>query len=165
MPAEDTIGQWTPTVLVKFIRDLFAQQPPNFLPNLKAEQVQVTQKLNVVKDLVYSKEPAFRQVGQTGQPGFLNSWVNFASGWQVAGFHREPLGWITLRGLIKSGTPGSTSVAFVLPPGFRPPLAETFSTISSTGVARIDVEADGDVIVQSGSTTWTSLGGIRFRTS
>lgn len=160
----DKIGEWTSTILVKFIRDLFQNQPPDFLPLLKAEEIQVTKRIILGESIGYTREPGFRQVGVTGQPAFTNSWVVFGGGWQVPGFWRDPLGIVHLRGLMKDGTVGSS--AFTLPPGFRPALAETFAIISNAAFGRLDVLADGTVTpIAPSSNLWVSLNGVTFRTS
>lgn len=159
---------WTPqfqTQLTKFIQDLFLNQPPSFLPSLKAEEIQVDKKL-ILRDLVQlTKEPNFRPFGGTGNPPFLSSWVAFdATTDQIPGFWRDPFGWIHLRGVAKSGTVGSPLAN--LPPGFRPPSRERFVVISNDAVGRVDVEPDGDIVPLSPSNnTYVSLSGIRFRTS
>lgn len=163
-PGQDTIGEWTSTILVKFIRDLFQNQPPDFLPLLKAEEVSVEKKL-ILKDLVeYTKEPRFRNIGGPGAPPFTNSWVNYGSGWQVAGLWKDASGIVRLRGLIKTGTVGQS--AFTLPPGYRPPFSETFAINSNSAFGRLDVQSDGLVVPQTPSNnTYVSLSGIHFRTS
>lgn len=164
MPGEATLADWTPTILTKWLRDLFQNQPPDFLPNLKVEDIQVDKNL-IIKDRVrVATEPAFREIGKPGSPAFTNLWVNFGAGWQVAAFNRDPFGWVSLRGLIKTGTVGSA--AFTLPPGYRPPLSETFVVNSNSAMGRVDVQADGQVIPQTPSNNaFVSLSGIRFRTS
>lgn len=163
-PLGDKIGDWSQTILVKFIRDLFQNQPPDFLPLLKAEEIAVTKKLTIADELAITREPKFREIGATGQPGFTNSWVNYGSGWQNAGFWRDPLGNVRLRGLIKSGTVGSA--AFTLPPGFRPFISETFGTISNAAIGKVDVQTDGTVVPTTpSSNVYVSLSGITFRTS
>jgi hypothetical protein len=160
----DKIGDWTQTVLVKFIRDLFQNQPPDFLPLLKAEEIQVTRKITLGESIVMIREPSFRKIGGTGQPAFANSWVNFGSNWADAAFWRDPFGIVHLRGLIKSGTVGSA--AFTLPPGFRPAVSETFGTISNGAVGRVDVLTNGTVTPATPSNnTYVSLSGITFRTT
>jgi hypothetical protein len=157
-----TIGDWTPEILTKWIRDLFQNQPPDFLPNLKVEDIQVDKNLIIRERVRVVTEPAFREIGKPGSPVFANSWVNFAAGWQVAAFNRDPFGWVSLRGLIKSGTVGNA--AFTLPPGYRPPVSETFGVNSNGAFGRVDVQADGQVIPQAPSNnTYVSLSGIRFR--
>jgi len=164
VPGEETIAGWTPSLLTKFIRDLFQNQPPDFLPHLRAEEITVDKKLTLRDLIAFGREPNYRSVGGTGQPAFTNSWVNFGGGWAGAAFWRDPLGFVHLRGLIKSGVVGSP--AFTLPPGFRPKVNEPFVTISNGAVGRVDVLTDGTVVPASpSSNTWVSLSGIKFRTS
>lgn len=159
-----TIADWTPALLTKWLRDILQTQPPDFLPNLKAENITVTTKLTLRDELVVAREPNFKKIGNSGAPAFENSWVNYGSGWQEAGYWRDPLGWVHLRGLTKSGTVGSPM--FTLPPGFRPKLSETFIVSSNSATGRVDVQSDGKVIAQSpSSNAYVSLSNVRFRTS
>lgn len=57
-------------------------------------------------------------IGAAGEPAFVNSWVNFAGGFQPAAFRKGPDGKVQIRGVIKSG---ASATAFTLPVGFRPP--------------------------------------------
>lgn len=159
-----TIADWTPALLTKWLRDILTTQPPDFLPNLKAENITVTTKLTLRDELVVAREPNFKKFGGAGAPPYQNSWVNFGSGWQDGGYWRDPLGWVHLRGLVKSGTVGSALAT--LPPGFRPKLSETFIVSSNSATGRVDVQADGQIIPQApSSNTYVSLSNIRFRTS
>lgn len=163
-PGEDKIGDWTPATLTKYIRDLFQNQPPDFLPLLKGEEIQVFSKLVIRDKLELTKEPNFKKVGGTGNAAFANSWANYGSGWGEASYWKDPLGFVHLRGLIKSGTVGSH--AFTLPPGFRPITNETYPTISNGAVGRVDVLTDGQVEpVSPSNNTYVSLAGIYFRTT
>jgi hypothetical protein len=159
-----TIANWTPTLLQKWLRDVLQTQPPDFLPNLKAENVTVTEELKLKGKLTVVGGADFRKIGGGGNPAFEHSWVNYDAGWQVAGFWRDPFEFVHLRGLIKSGTVGLA--AFTLPPGYRPTLSEPFAVDSNSAHGRVDVLADGTVIPQApSSNTYVSLSGIKFRTS
>lgn len=161
---EDKIGDWTPSTLTKYIRDLFQNQPPDFLPLLKGEEVQVYSKLVLRDKLELTKEPNYRKIGGAGNPAFTNSWVNEAAGWQVAAFWRDPLGFVHLRGRIKSGVVGSS--AFTLPPGFRPAVSESFGTVSNGAIGKVDVLTDGTVVPATpSSNVYVTLSGIYFRTT
>lgn len=160
---QQTIAQWTPALLQKWLRDILRTQPPDFLPNLQAQNVRITEELRLAGDFTVVNQPDFRKVGATGQPPFSGSWANYESGWQVAAFWRDPLGFVHLRGLIKSGT--LATAAFTLPPGYRPTVSEIFAVQTDTGVGRVDVSTDGTVTPQSGGTTYLSLSGIAFRTT
>lgn len=77
-------------------------------------------------------------------PTLLNSWSNFGSGFQAARYRRVGTGQVEIQGLVTGGT-GPVSTVFTLPAGFRPAATLIFATIANNAVARIDVEADGDV--------------------
>jgi hypothetical protein len=164
---QDTLASWTPTQLTKYIRDLFLNQPPDFLPVLKAEEVRVTRKLTLSDELTISKEPSFKRIGTSPHPAFQNSWVNYSTtpGYQHAGFWKDPLGWVHLRGLIKSGT--VNSAAFTLPPGFRPITGEEiYPVLSNDTIGRVNVSSAGVVTPATPcNNTYVSLAGIRFRTT
>lgn len=97
---------------------------------------------------------------------FVNSWVNFGSGSQTCAYMKDSLGFVHLKGLMKSG---SLSVpAFTLPAGYRPALIARFVTIANGSWAPIDLSNTGTLIVYaggSGSNTSlsVSLDGITFR--
>jgi len=109
----------------------------------------------------------WHNVGSTGEPAFQGSWTNYdAYTYGYAAFRKDDDGWVHLRGLIKNGTPGSSSICFRLPTGYCPEkrwVAQVPSA-ASPAIGRIDIEADGDVIVVVGSTSWTSLCIAPFRT-
>lgn len=164
----ESIKDWTPTILTKFIRDLLNNNPPDFLPNLNAENITATKMVRVKDLLEYTKEPRFRLIGGTGQPAFTGTWVNFGSNWQNAGFYKDPLGFVHLRGMIKSGTIATS--AFTLPPGHRPTVSEKFAVATGSAVGNVtagslDVLTDGTVVPAAGLTGYVSLSGIRFRTT
>lgn len=94
-------------------------------------------------------------------PTLLNSWVNFGAGFNNAGYRKEGT-IVRLRGVVKTGTPGATSVVFTLPVGFRPPATELLVVISNDAIGRCDVQSGGSVIATVGSTTYFSLDGISF---
>ena len=119
-------------------------------------------------------------------PTFTNSWVNYGSGFQTAGYRR--IGDVVyLRGLVKLGTLGTSM--FTLPVGYRPTgnillaalvnVKATFNTgAASTGTAhthpivaseiagRIDINTSGTVSpTTTGGNGWISLDGLSFSVS
>ena len=105
----------------------------------------------------------WHEVGDTNEPAFENSWVNFEGGYSTAAFYKDPYGRVHLRGMIKSGTVGAAS-AFTLPESYRPPHRLLFGTISNGGVGRVDILTSGGVRpLTPSNNTWVTLDGISFR--
>lgn len=101
---------------------------------------------------------AWRIVGAAGQPAFVNSWANFGGAWTTAGFYRDALGWVHMRGLVASGSAANATI-FTLPSGYRPPFTLNMSTVANAGVAaQLAITAAGVVaVVNNGSTVYQSL--------
>jgi hypothetical protein len=88
-------------------------------------------------------------------PTFINSWANFGSGFEAAGYLKDPFGFVHLKGVITGGSAGT--VAFVLPAGFRPGATTDNTSIASSF---IQISTGGNVLVAGGTTS--SLSGITF---
>jgi hypothetical protein len=93
-----------------------------------------------------------------------NNWVNDPSKFNKAGYFKDAMGWVHLRGYITSGTIDGVNPAFVVPPDCFSKMEYTFCTISNNAIARIDIITDGRVIVSTGDNTWVSLDGISYST-
>lgn len=164
---QDTIANWTPTNLIKFVRDLQDQQPKIQYTTLQADYLEVVKTLTLDGDISVPTRPAYSIVGGQGQPAFQGTWANWgAGGLGVAGFWKDPLGFIHLKGAIKAGTVSTT--AFTLPPGYRPPEYKVFAAIKVdagvTSLARVDVNTDGTVVPQTAPATgYITLDQITFR--
>lgn len=118
----------------------------NLKDNLKASQdaIAALETANVV-------EP-WRNVGDSGEPAFLNSWVNFSAGYEVASFYKDPFDVVHIRGLVKSGTINTT--IFILPTGYRPANKLLFAAIDGLNSAvRLEVASDGSVVAPASTST------------
>jgi hypothetical protein len=94
-------------------------------------------------------------------PIFENSWVNVGSGNNPAGYYKDALNRVHLRGYIMSGTVGNA--AFTLPAGFRPEAAVISGVLSNGAIGRVDVNASGTVVPASPSNNASvSLENISF---
>lgn len=104
-------------------------------------------------------------VGTPNEPVFGTSWQNYtgAGSFQFAAYRKNPLGRVELRGLVER-TAGVVTTIFTLPQGYRPVRQEIFFTGGNTGAGRVDVMPDGQVIYNSGGTTFFTLAGITFDT-
>ena len=95
-------------------------------------------------------------------PAFMNSWTNYDTTYNPAGYFKDSLGIVHLRGLVKNGTNNTT--IFTLPVGYRPSNQELQAVQTNLNtIGRVDILADGQVTVVSGSNGWVSLDGITFR--
>ena len=87
---------------------------------------------------------------QGWQSPTLNSgWSNFGGGFASAGYYRDPLGVVWVRGLVVAGAGAGTTV-FVLPSNYRPAANMLWMTIANTGslvISRLDVQSDGAVVI------------------
>ena len=95
---------------------------------------------------------------------FLNSWVNFGLTTLEAAYCKDALGFVHLRGSIKSGT--MDLAAFTLPSGFRASADSLFPSVQHDGVTPVfgyvTIEPDGDVIPKFGGNSIVTLDGITF---
>ena len=92
-------------------------------------------------------------------PTLQGLWINYGAPHENAGYYKDALGIVHLKGLIRNGT----GLMFTLPVGYRPAEYNIFPAWSAGGFARIDVESNGDVIRSAGSGVSYSLANITFR--
>ena len=95
---------------------------------------------------------------------FQNGWKNYGGGYNEAGYFKDSMGIVHLKGLIKEGNTAHWTVVFTLPAGYRPAARNLFVVNANGATGRIDIAADGNVIIGPGcSGTWTSIDGLTFR--
>lgn len=98
-------------------------------------------------------------------PSLVNSWAN-RGGVANAGYLKDPLGFVHLRGQINGGT--SQTTAFTLPAGYRPGAADVYGcgAFDASGnplTAYVAISAAGVVMpAYSGTILALTLGGITF---
>jgi hypothetical protein len=110
----------------------------------------------------------WKEVGTAGAPAFQNSWTNYGAPYNAAGFFKDSLGIVHLKGLIKNGALGFDKTIFTLPAGYRPAGRElrvicTHLPGTAGGAGRLDIDTDGKLIPGQGMTEWYSLDGVTFR--
>jgi hypothetical protein len=97
-------------------------------------------------------------------PSLINSWANNGGvGFETAGYLKDPLGFVHLKGLLKTGASGA--VAFVLPAGFRPGGSNQYAAAGggpSAAVVEIDIPSGNVTPFGTGVSTLLSLAGITF---
>jgi hypothetical protein len=110
---------------------------------------------------------AFHEVGGSGEPAFENGWTNFGPAqYETAGFYKDPLGVVHLKGTVAAGVIGTI---FTLPVGYRPGKSQFFAAPAGTAYGEVLVRglsegaAAGRVHFNAGSTNFVSLNGVSFR--
>lgn len=94
-------------------------------------------------------------------PTLLNSWANLGSGFETAGYLKDPFGFVHLKGVIAGGATGT--VAFTLPAGYRPGATTLHASGTATGItANVQVATSGTVSVAFSGSSNYGLSGITF---
>ena len=126
---------------------------------------------------------AWREVGTTGQPDFGTGWSNLGGNanqnqglWSTAGFYRDPLGIVHVKGVVKDPAPTQSTAIFSLPSGYRPALSMIVTAptdpnppsnpklyIIGQNAQPSSVWAPGDIVPFAVGNAWVSLDGINFR--
>jgi hypothetical protein len=96
-------------------------------------------------------------------PTLAGTWVNFGGGYNNAGYWKDSTGRVHLRGMIKSGTIGTT--AFTLPSGYRPSATCRFAAESNSAYGICTIDSAGVVTPAAGNTAWFSFDGMSFNTA
>jgi hypothetical protein len=161
--AAGTIGSWDVVTLIKFVRDILDGNPTQNFQQVTADEVVAVRTLRVRDKVFFEKEASYNKVGQTGESPFQNAWVSFGAPYHPPAYWKDPLGFVHLRGVLKSGVVGSP--AFTLPPGFRPPsTVGPLVVLSNNAVGRLDIGADGTVTpVAPSVNTWVNIDNIHFK--
>lgn len=94
-------------------------------------------------------------------PTFTNSWVNYGGTFGNAGYMKDSLGFVHLKGLIKNGTIAQS--AFTLPAGYRPAVDTAYAVNSNSAFGSVQVLNNGTVVPLIGNNAFVYLDGITFR--
>ncbi len=100
----------------------------------------------------------WHEVGGGGEPAFENSWVNFGGAYDAAGFAKDAIGRVWIKGLVKSGV---ATTVFTLPVGYRPTKDIVMVSASNNVViAKLQVTSAGAVVATLlgvGTNAWYSI--------
>jgi hypothetical protein len=105
------------------------------------------------------------QAGKNYQaPALQNGWTNYGGEHATAGYYKDKNGIVYLRGSIKDGLASTETTLFILPDGYRPSTSGRlmFPVVSNNGFARVDIRANGEVIIMTGHTSFLSMDAIQF---
>lgn len=90
-----------------------------------------------------------------------NSWVDYSPPYSSAAYTKTTAGLIVLKGMVRSGS----GIIATLPAGYRPAMSIMFENSTNSAGGRVDVRADGTILMSVGSNAWFSLDGITFMPS
>ena len=94
-------------------------------------------------------------------PTLTNAWINFGGTLGTAAYRKDAMGFVHLKGVVKSGTIGSA--IFELPVGYRPAGDTRFPVVSNNAFGVCAISSAGSVVPTVGSNVSFSLDGITFR--
>ena len=112
-------------------------------------------------DTLYAPARVLHLIGDTGEPAFENSWVNYDTAtYYPAGFWKDAQGWLHFQGLVKNGT---APTICTLPAGFRP-TKQVGGTISAGGtVGWATLSANGVLMLNgANAASYTYLDNLSF---
>ena len=118
----------------------------------------------------YDRSTKWFNFGETGNPVFLNSWLNFdTTNYGFARYMRDAAGIVHLQGLLKNAFAVSAFDMFTLPPGFRPGMSLLNTTMTLTGgvlvLTELHIRTNGTiapVYAGGGTVTYLTIHNIQF---
>jgi hypothetical protein len=100
---------------------------------------------------------------------FVSGWADYGGGYMAAGYRKDQLGKVHLRGMLtlSTGVPARSSTIAVLPPGYRPSAGLLFTVGAGQpeSTARIELAVDGQLLWTSGAGAegdYTSLDQVSY---
>lgn len=94
-------------------------------------------------------------------PSMQNGWINYDANHAQAGYMKDSLGFVHLRGLIKNG---AGTAVFVIPAGYRNTKHLHFPIVANSNFAYLRVDISGQVSVHNyTSNVWLSMDGVTWK--
>lgn len=94
----------------------------------------------------------------------LNGWSDYGGIFAPAGYYKDGLGVVHIRGLIAGGTTTASTVLFTLPAGYCPPYSLHIWANNVDTIVPMRIEASGNVFSTAAlNNTWMSLDLPPFR--
>lgn len=168
-------GLWGDSTSGTFVTDFIALSPSLSTAGVPSSPIFAVDKngkilLNTLVDTI-SILPINGSAPVWIAPTLAGNWVNVGSGYSTAGYFRDALGIVHLRGLIHCSAACNSSTVTTLPAGYRPSLSFAFVASTANGYScTLSVLSTG-VVAGTGLTNgdcrapeWLSLDGITFPT-
>ncbi len=97
-------------------------------------------------------------------PTFQNGFTNWGNGYATAGYYKDKMGRVHLKGVVTRPSSSEQLVIFTLPAGYRPTSGrQIFSVLNDIYTSQIDIHSNGNVVVLYASVGALSLNGISFK--
>jgi hypothetical protein len=93
---------------------------------------------------------------------FGSGWTDYGGSYQT-GQYKKVGDFVFLRGLVKRTSGSDVSIA-TLPSGHRPPAQCLIGVLTNTGIGRVDIQTDGQIVWSSGGVDWLQLDSLNFST-
>lgn len=142
--------------------------PNTFVAGATARAADVNANFTAVKTAVDDNDrriTALETMPAFAAPTFLTGWANVDTPYMTAGYLKDAIGFVHLRGLIKRTVPGAPGNIFTLPAGYRPSAVLQFPARCGDGsMCFIAVNPNGNVDFGGTGSPDTSLtlDGITF---
>lgn len=117
-----------------------------------------TSIVNAINELFNSKANKTQEAWIT--PTLTNGWVPFSDTLSTAGYFKDTIGIVHLRGIIKNGT--GALIGF-LPVGYRPSKTVYIVTVSNGLFGYLTISTGGAITAMAYSSAWISLENIAFK--
>lgn len=154
-------GLVTPTTTQHTVNNI---PQPSPIANIWADAGGVS--ADYTKDLAIQQTNALTLKANAAQedwitPTFQNSWVNYSDSFSSAGYYKDTIGVVHLKGYVKSGTINTT--IFTLPAAYTPSKTLYFAVPSNNAFGLVMIGSGGSVVCQFGNNSSVCLDSIVFR--
>lgn len=153
MPDESVTGQYS---AIKLSRDMLKYDVDGVEYDIYTSKNPINAQVQSALDVKVNKVQEAWMA-----PTLMNGWTKHDSEYATAGFYKDGLGVVHLRGFIKSGSIGTN--AFTLPSGYRPTTPIYLPVVSYNAFGAINIKPTGEVFITAGSNAWVCLDGASFR--
>jgi hypothetical protein len=101
-------------------------------------------------------EFVWHEIGDVGEPPYVNGWYNFGGAFETGAFGEDSLGFVHLKGLVSDSSYQIYQPIFYLPEGYRPERTLLFDAYSPSGdddSGSVYVYNDGSIALNDAGTT------------
>jgi hypothetical protein len=142
------LDQYALTCNMQSIQGEYASNLKKVVDTLAANQADISTRVGTLENTKAQKE----QSQWISVTSFMNGWSGTVS------YKRRDTNTVMMKGIMSGGIIDYRLPVFILPKDFRPTqLTVIISTLSNNTIGRVNVNADGTVNVEVGSSVWVSM--------